>query len=63
MLKWCRTVLCSAHGEGLSAKIAVCNDRRALRALMSSYERSKFAIQHVDFCVPCKMVENYIETV
>ena len=49
------TVLCIAHGEGASAVVIVCYDKRVGRGVVSSYVRSKFATQRVDFRAPYEM--------
>jgi len=39
--KWCRTVLCVAHGEGSNVAVAVCYNRRMYSAFLSRCGRSK----------------------
>ena len=62
MLKRRRTVLCFVHGEVASVVVVVCYDRRTRSALLSRYERSKFATQLVNFWVPCKIGRKFAET-
>ena len=52
------TRLCVAGGGGANVCVAVYHDRRAQSALFSRYERSKFAIQRIDFWVPSKIARN-----
>ena len=62
MLKRRRTLLCFEQGVGASATVVLCYDRGVRRGVVSSYERSKFAIRCGDFWATCKIARNDHET-
>jgi len=61
MPKWRRMVLCFAGGEGASVIVALCHDKRARIALLSSYEHSKFVTQDSIFERRAKSLETMLK--